>query len=78
MSDEPDSLALRDPGRIDEKVDRLGDKMAEVVRRVGAPGLGVAGLGAATAELGVGVDGFKARLQRIERSLDLVDERAAS
>lgn len=78
MSDEPDNLTLRYLRRLDDKLDRVLDKQDEHTRRIGALERNVASLMVSVADLSARMDGFDLRVARIERRLDLVDERAAS
>jgi len=74
MSDEPENLTLRYLRPMDEKLDRIGTKLDEVMRRVGSLERTVAYQGMQFAEISVRTDGFERRLERIERRLDLVVE----
>ena len=78
MSGEPNKLTLRYLRWLDEKLDRVLDKQDEHTRRIGALERIVAGLMVSVADLRARMDGFDLRAARIERRLDLVDEKAAS
>jgi predicted nucleic acid-binding Zn-ribbon protein len=78
--DGPDNLVLRYLRRIDEKVDRLGERMDDVTGRLTAVEVGLnavrrdlVNLFEADARLQVSVDRQGARLERIEQRLDLRD-----
>lgn len=64
MSEGPDNLVLIYLRRIDEKVDRIADDIRELKTRVGI-------LEQQYASLSSRMDRFEARLERIERRLDL-------
>jgi predicted nucleic acid-binding Zn-ribbon protein len=79
MSDDwPDNLVLRYLRRIDDKVDRLGERMDDFAVRLSAVEVGLNGvrrdlvsLYEADARLQVSFDRQGARLDRIERRLNL-------
>ncbi len=81
MSDDgPDNLVLRYLRRIDEKVDRLGDRMDDLTGRLTAVEVGLnavrrdlVSLYEADARLQVSVDRQSARLDRIEQRLNLAE-----
>lgn len=71
MSDEPDSLILLYLRRIDMKIDRLTEDMADVKRRLTSLELQVAQLHGDFAGQSARIDRIEQRLDRIERRLDL-------
>jgi len=79
MSDDvPKNLVLRYLRRIDDKVDRLGERMGDFAVRLSAVEVGLNGvrrdlvsLYEADARLQVSFDRQSARLDRIERRLNL-------
>jgi hypothetical protein len=81
MSDDgPDNLALRYLRRIDEKVDRLGERIDDLTVRVTSVEVGLnairrdlVSLYEGDGRLQVSVDRQGARLERIEQGLDLRD-----
>ena len=70
MSDEPDNLVLRILHRIDQKVDRPVDGIADLKLRMTDVEEGLAGVNRRLDRLDVRVD-------RIERRLDLREDAAA-
>jgi len=66
MSDNPDNLVLRYLRRIDEKLDRLIDEIADLKRRIGV-------LADRMANVERRLDRVDVRLDRIERRFDLID-----
>ena len=76
MSDEPENLTLRCLRRLDEKMDRVIEKVSELTSRMGALERQGAQVQVALSELSVRMDTFDNRLARIERRFDLVDVRA--
>lgn len=79
MSDEPENLVFVFLRRIDAKVDRLADDMADVKRWVTTLEIQVGQLVSTEASHYAGtmlrIDGIEQRLDRIERRLELVDVR---
>ncbi len=78
--DGPDNLVLRYLRRIDEKVDRLGDRIDDLTVRATAVEVGLnavrrdlVSLFESDARLQVSVDRQGARLDRIEQRLNLRD-----
>jgi len=81
VSDGPDNLLLVYLRRIDAKVDRNTDDLREVMHRLTAIDISVAGLrrdiaalSEADAHLSARVDKMSDRLERIERRLDILAE----
>ena len=66
MSDEPENLAPRHLRRLDEKLDHVGGKLDEVVRRLGTLDRTVASPGTRLARMFV-------RMAGVERRPDLVE-----
>ena len=66
MSEEPDSLVLRYLRRIDEKLDRLVDDVADLKGRMTSVGEGLVGVHRR-------LDRLELRVDRIEKRLDLVE-----
>jgi tetrahydromethanopterin S-methyltransferase subunit G len=66
MSEEPDSLVLRYLRRIDEKVDRIAGDVADLKVRMTLVEEGLAGVNRR-------LDRLEARVERIERRLDLAE-----
>jgi len=66
MVEEPDSLALRFLRRIDEKLDRLTEDVQDLKIRMTAVEEGFVGVHRR-------MDRLEARVERIEKRLDLVD-----
>ena len=66
MADEPDNIVLTYLRRIDQKLDRVIDDVADLKVRVTAVEEGIAGVNRR-------LDRLEQRVDRIERRLDLVD-----
>ncbi len=66
MSEEPDSLVLRYLRRIDEKLDRLVDDVADLKGRMTSVEEGLVGVHRR-------LDRLELRVDRIEKRLDLVE-----
>jgi len=73
MVDEPESLVLRYLRRIDERLDRVEDKLGELVLRVSSVERGVADMRVDFAGMQARMDHFDRRLGRIETRLDLAE-----
>jgi archaellum component FlaC len=80
MSDAPDNLILVMLRRIDAKIDRVIDdvadlklRMTSVERQIGEIRLELAGTRVDMSSMSARMDRMDARLERIERRLDLVD-----
>lgn len=71
MADEPDSIVLRYLRAMDAKLDRIGEEVREMKRRVGHVEGAVASLSVVLASLSVRLDQIDERVERIERRLDL-------
>lgn len=65
MSEEPDSLVLRMPRRIDEKLDRVAEDVGDVKARMTSLEEGLVGVHRR-------LDRIEHRVDRIEKRLDLV------
>lgn len=63
-------------GRLNERLDRTDVKISEVIFRLGSLERGAAEMAVQIAHLSTRMDGFDARLTRIERRLDLVEDAA--
>ncbi|MDB5399951.1 MAG: hypothetical protein QOD93_1234 [Acetobacteraceae bacterium] len=72
MSDAPDNLILVYLRRLDEKLDRLVDSVADLGRRVTSMETKVALLHGDFAAQSERIDRIEIRLERIERRLDIV------
>jgi hypothetical protein len=72
VSDAPDNLILVYLRRLDEKLDRLVDSVADLGRRVTSMETKVALLHGDFAAQSERIDRFEIRLERIERRLDIV------
>jgi predicted nucleic acid-binding Zn-ribbon protein len=72
MSDAPDNLILVYLRRMDEKLDRLVDSVANLGRRVTSLETKVALLHGDFAAQSERIDRIELRLERIERRLDIV------
>ena len=72
MSDTPDNLILVYLRRMDEKLDRLVDSVADLGRRVTSLATKVALLHGDFAAQSERIDRVELRLERIERRLDIV------
>jgi hypothetical protein len=72
MSDEPENLVLVYLRRIDGKLERLGEDMADVKRRLTSLETQVALLHGDFAGLSVRLDRLESRIDRIERRIDIV------
>jgi tetrahydromethanopterin S-methyltransferase subunit G len=71
MSEEPDNLVLRYLRRMDEKLDRVIDDIADLKRRMTSLEQAVSLLHGDFAGQSLRIDRIEARLERIERRLDL-------
>ena len=74
MSDEPDNLIHVMLRRIDAKLDRIIDDVADLKGRMTSLELEVARLSMRVAETNARIDRIEVRLDRIERRLDLVED----
>jgi predicted nucleic acid-binding Zn-ribbon protein len=72
VSDAPDNLILVCLRRLDEKLDRLVDSVADLGRRVTSMETKVALLHGDFAAQSERIDRIEIRLERIERRLDIV------
>jgi len=76
MSDQPENIMLVYLRRIDAKLDRLAEDVADLKQRMTALEIQVANLAATEAShygnTSLRIDRIEARLDRIERRLDLV------
>jgi hypothetical protein len=72
VSDAPDNLILVYLRRLDEKLDRLVDSVADLGRRVTSMETKVALLHGDFAAQSERIDRIEIRLERIERRLDIV------
>jgi hypothetical protein len=73
MSEEPENLILRAPGRIRDQNDLILTKLEELTVRVSSVERELAGVKVDMAAINQRLDNFDRRLVRIERRLDLVD-----
>ena len=72
MADEPDNLILVYLRRIDGKVDRLAEDIGDLRNRVTSLDEQVVRIRGDLVAMSFRIDGVRARLDRIERRLDLV------
>ena len=70
MSDDPENLILDYLRRLDAKVDRLGEVMAEIKTRMTSLEISVAKLHSDFAGQSLRMDRIEARLDRIEKRFD--------
>ena len=70
---EPDNLVLHYLRRIDEKIDRLGEDMQDVKRRLTSLESASAQVHGDFAGQSLRIDRLENRLERIERRLDIGD-----
>ncbi len=77
MSDEPENLILVDLRRIDQKVDRLSEDVADLKHRMTSMERQFAEVRLDLASQSGRLDRVELRLDRIERRLDLVPGTAA-
>jgi predicted nucleic acid-binding Zn-ribbon protein len=73
MSDEPDNLIHAMLRRIDTKLDRLIDDVADLKSRMTGVELELGRLSVRVAETNARIDRIEVRLDRIERRLDLTE-----
>ena len=73
MADEPGNLTLQLLRRMDGKLDRIEQRLDDVVARMGSLGQQTAALRTDIVQLQVRIDHFDQRPQRIERRLDLIE-----
>jgi chromosome segregation ATPase len=71
MADEPDNMVLVYLRRLDEKVDQVRDDIRELKTRMGRVEVSLADVHGQLAEHSVRFDRLGARLERIERRLEL-------
>jgi len=68
MSDQPDNILLAYMRRLDQKLDRLIDDVADLKLRV-------SGVEAEIGRLRIDIAGVNSRLDRLERRIDLLERR---
>jgi predicted nucleic acid-binding Zn-ribbon protein len=73
VSDEPDNLTHVMLRRMDAKLDRIIDDVADLKVRMSSVELEVARLAVRVAETNARIDRVEVRLDRIERRLDLTE-----
>ena len=73
MVDEPTNIVLEHLRRIDRKVDDLGGDMRQVILRLGSIERHLAGSNISDVQQNSEIDRIKARLERVERRLELND-----
>jgi tetrahydromethanopterin S-methyltransferase subunit G len=73
MADVPTNIVLEHLRRIDCKVDGLSDDMRMVILRLGSIERHVGGMSISEVSQNSEIDRIKARLERVERRLELTD-----
>ena len=74
MADEPDDITLRYARRLDEKIDRLAERAGDLSSAMGSVRTRIAVYAEDHARHDGGIATLRARLGRVERSLDIQDE----
>jgi hypothetical protein len=75
MTDDPDNLTLRYLRRLDEKIDRIGDQLADLTTDVRGLKTHIAGFMQNEVSQDGAIASIRQRLERIERRPELTEPR---